>query len=119
MYKIGEYEASRQAYSHALRLDTNNTWRDHINKALQLLPPSISNTSAPQAPPQAPPMHRQYPSQQPPLHPQQPRAPYTNIPPRAQTQYMPQYPGYAYHQQGNNGAQDRRRAPDAEGCILQ
>jgi len=132
LYKIGDYETSRQAYTHAIRLDANNTWRDHINKALLLLPPSSvpypsASAASQQASQAPPPVHRTYP-QQSPLHPQQARAPpgpYGNIP--RQTQFMPQYPGYAYQnnnnayhpQQANNGAQDRRRAPDTEGCLVQ
>lgn len=136
--KIGEYEASRQAYLQASRLDTNATWRDHINKAMLLLPSSMPqshncphpHTHPPVHPhvhPQAhvPPVnvHHAYPPQQAPAHTQS-RA-YSN-PARAQTQYAPQYPGYTYYQNNNNNgssssghSQDRRRGHDAESCNIQ
>jgi tetratricopeptide (TPR) repeat protein len=134
--KIGEYEPSRQAYLQATRLDSSSTWREHINKALSLLPPA-SLGSIPTHPPcplhpsvpphvHPPPVsHHPFPPQQTPT--QQGRA-YPNIRPH----YTPQYPGYAHYSQNtatnnnnntNNNShshsQDRRRAHDADGCVVQ
>jgi len=126
--KIGEHEPSRQAYLQATRLDSNATWRDHINKALSLLPPTTLPAHC------SPPHPAAHPHVHPPInvhHPYPQQTPLSqgrayNNPPRPQ--YSQQYPGYAYHPQtssANNNAnssshsQDRRRAHDADGCIVQ
>lgn len=147
--KLGEFDPSRQAYLHALRVDVSGVWTEHINKQMAALPyhPNLNHPQPQTAPfsmpphSQAPPhinMQARAPHPAYPVHyPQPPRSAYpqAGAQPQAQRQtYHPQYPGYTYAQyppgnsagasasasaSGGSGSGDRRRGHDSDGCILQ